>query len=134
HGLRRERHDPARWRLLVLEDCDEIVSVTAKAASGQALSRVLNLTDGLPGQGLHLLLAITTNEKLSALHPAVTRPGRCLAEIEIGCLPPSEAREWLGRSASMPAAGLTLAELYEQRGDLEVVTLERDEPPSGLYL
>ena len=40
-----------RWRLLLLEDCDELIGADAKRASGQALSRLLNLTDGLLGQG-----------------------------------------------------------------------------------
>jgi hypothetical protein len=40
-----------RRRLLLLEDCDELIGADAKRASGQALSRLLNLTDGLLGQG-----------------------------------------------------------------------------------
>lgn len=38
---------PRRWRLLLLEDCDELIRAEAKEGSGQALSRLLNLTDGL---------------------------------------------------------------------------------------
>lgn len=80
-----------RWRLLLLEDCDELIRSEAKAATGQALSRLLNLTDGIVGQGLKVLVAITTNEDLSRLHPAVVRPGRCLTQIEVGRLPFGEA-------------------------------------------
>ena len=91
-----------RWRLLVLEDCDELIRAGAKQATGQGLSRLLNLTDGLLGQGGRILVAITTNEPISHLHPAVTRPGRCLAEIEVGRLSYEEAVSWL---TSRPAAG-----------------------------
>ncbi|MGN6676657.1 MAG: DUF5925 domain-containing protein, partial [Streptosporangiaceae bacterium] len=80
-----------RWRLLLLEDCDELIGADAKRASGQALSRLLNLTDGLLGQGRRVLVAITTNEDIRSLHPAVVRPGRCLAQIEVGPLAPAEA-------------------------------------------
>lgn len=52
----------SRWLLLLLEDCDELIASDAKRASGQALSRLLNLTDGLLGQGRNVLVAITTNE------------------------------------------------------------------------
>ncbi|HEX4817013.1 MAG TPA: DUF5925 domain-containing protein, partial [Nonomuraea sp.] len=45
-----------RWRLLVLEDCDELISAGAKAQAGQGLSRLLNLTDGLLGQGRDVLV------------------------------------------------------------------------------
>ncbi|HEX3425448.1 MAG TPA: DUF5925 domain-containing protein [Acidimicrobiales bacterium] len=61
--------DDKRWRLLLLEDCDELIRVDAKQASGQSLARLLNLTDGLLGQGLDLLLCLTTNEELARLHP-----------------------------------------------------------------
>ena len=43
--------DEERWRLLLLEDCDELIRGEAKQSTGQALSRLLNLTDGLLGQG-----------------------------------------------------------------------------------
>ncbi|MEV5766826.1 DUF5925 domain-containing protein [Micromonospora sp. NPDC052213] len=104
-----------RWRLLILEDCDELIRGEAKQAAGQALSRLLNLTDGLLGQGRDVLVAITTNEDLSRLHPAVVRPGRCLARIEVGPLSYEEATGWLGTSAGVPPQGATLAELYALR-------------------
>src|SRR4051812_18831443 len=91
------QNDEDKWRLLLLEDCDELISGEARHASGQALSRLLNLTDGLLGQGCRTLVGITTNEDLARLHPAVTRPGRCLAQIEVGPLPQREAETWLGR-------------------------------------
>jgi hypothetical protein len=104
-----------RWRLLVLEDCDELIRGEAKAAAGQSLSRLLNLTDGLLGQGRDVLVAITTNEDLARLHPAVVRPGRCLAQIEVSALPYTEAVAWLGNSAGVQSGGATLAELYALR-------------------
>ncbi|MGW1059248.1 DUF5925 domain-containing protein [Micromonospora rubida] len=104
-----------RWRLLILEDCDELIRSEAKQATGQALSRLLNLTDGLLGQGRDVLVAITTNEDLSRLHPAVVRPGRCLARIEVGPLSYPEATDWLGTAAGVPSVGATLAELYALR-------------------
>jgi len=114
------------WRLLLLEDCDELIRGEAKQATGQALSRLLNLTDGLLGQGRHVLVAITTNEDLNRLHPAAVRPGRCLAQIEVGPLSAGEANAWLsapaGPGASVrPGASArltepaTLAELYAMR-------------------
>src|SRR2546423_3573252 len=89
-----------RWRLLVLEDCDELIRGEAKAASGQSLARLLNLTDGLLGHGRDVLVAITTNEALDRLHPAVVRPGRCLAQVEVGPLSRAEAVAWLGDSGA----------------------------------
>jgi hypothetical protein len=125
--------DSPHWRLIILEDCDELIRSDAKRGAGQALGRLLNLTDGLMGQGLNLIVAITTNEPLARLHPAVVRPGRCIAQVEVGRLAPAEARAWLGRRAAIPAEGATLAELYAIRGDLRVVE-EETSAAAGLYL
>ncbi|GAA2703885.1 DUF5925 domain-containing protein [Actinoplanes palleronii] len=126
--------DEPKWRLLMLEDCDELISGDAKASAGQSLSRLLNLTDGLLGQGRNALIAITTNEDLSSLHPAVVRPGRCLASIEVGRLPYQEAVGWLGTSTGIGPDGATLAELYALRTGAQPVTVPKQSVPTGMYL
>jgi hypothetical protein len=123
-----------QWRLLLLEDCDELIRSDAKQSTGQALSRLLNLTDGLLGQGRQVLVAITTNEDIARLHPAVTRPGRCLAQIEVGPLPYREAVAWLGRSDGIDATGATLARLYALRDGAGPVTTPEAPPVGGFYL
>ncbi len=117
-----------RWRLLVVEDCGELIGGDAKDATGQGLSRLLNLTDGLLGQGRDVLVAITTNEPLATLHPALVRPGRCLAQIELGRLSPAEAAAWLGPGHEVAANGATLAELYALRDGRGGLT---PPPPAG---
>lgn len=130
-----EEEPEGRWRVLLLEDCDELIRAEAKQSTGQALSRLLNLTDGLIGQGRNILVAVTTNEELSRLHPAVARPGRCLAQIEVGPLPRDEAVAWLGRAGGIGPDGATLAELFQLQGDLDKV-VEGHVPPAavGQYL
>ncbi len=123
-----------RWRLLILEDCDELIRADAKKEAGQALGRLLNVTDGLIGEGLRLMVAVTTNEPLGALHPAIVRPGRCLAEVHIGRLSRSEAAAWLGSAHGVPADGATLAELYELRGAHIPVRAPELRSVSGMYL
>src|SRR6185503_15177426 len=68
-----------KWRLIVAEDTGELLTKDAKMQTGQSLSRLLNVCDGLIGQGLRSLVLITTNDELGTMHDAVTRPGRCLA-------------------------------------------------------
>ncbi|HEY1828308.1 MAG TPA: DUF5925 domain-containing protein [Acidimicrobiales bacterium] len=116
-ALGEEEYDSRhqRSRLLILEDCDELIAAEAKARSGQGLARLLNVTDGLLGQGLRLLIAVTTNEPLTHLHPAIVRPGRCLAQVEVGRLSDREATQWLGRTPPQPGASYTLAELVALR-------------------
>ncbi|HKD98794.1 MAG TPA: DUF5925 domain-containing protein, partial [Micromonosporaceae bacterium] len=123
-----------KWRLLLLEDCDELIRGEAKLATGQALSRLLNLTDGFLGQGRNVLVAITTNEDLTRLHPAAVRPGRCLAQIEVGRLSHAEATSWLGRSDGIGADGATLAQLYALRDGDTSYQPDLADPQTGLYL
>jgi Domain of unknown function (DUF5925)/ATPase family associated with various cellular activities (AAA) len=124
-GHEEDDEDALPWRLLLLEDCDELI----RGEAGQSLSRLLNLTDGMLGQGRRVLVAITTNEDLRRLHPAVVRPGRCLARIEIGPLAPAEAAARLGRPVAAP---VTLAELYAMRNGQPLG--HPAETGTGLYL
>nr|WP_268249202.1 DUF5925 domain-containing protein [Streptomyces thermoviolaceus] len=131
--------DPAgrsRWRLLLLEDCDELIRGEARHTAGQALSRLLNLTDGLLGQGRNVLVGVTTNEDLERLHPAVVRPGRCLARIEVDKLTRQEAVAWLGTEEGVSRDGATLAELYALRRGTSPTALpeQREGAGAGLYL
>ena len=122
------------WRLLIVEDCDELVRVGAKKEAGQALGRLLNVTDGFIGHGLKLLVALTTNEPLMALHPAVVRAGRCLAEIHVGRLSRAEAVAWLGTPEGVSGEGATLAELLQLRGMLGPARAFERCRPVGMYL
>jgi hypothetical protein len=132
-GYDNDEDEKQRWRLLVLEDCDELISASAKSQAGQGLSRLLNLTDGLLGQGRDVLVAITTNEDLARLHPAVVRPGRCLAQLEVGPLSRDEAIAWLGSAEGVGPSGATLAELYALRAGRQFTPAVSDES-TGLYL
>jgi Domain of unknown function (DUF5925)/ATPase family associated with various cellular activities (AAA) len=102
-----------RWRLLVLEDTGELLSADAKDRTGQGLSRLLNVADGLLGQGLRVLVLVTTNESLRALHPAVSRPGRCVSQIEFTAFPGAEADAWLAEQGlEGTGTSRTLASLF----------------------
>ena len=114
-GDEEEKEDRA-WRVLVLEDTGELLSADARASMGQGLSRFLNVVDGLIGQGLRVLVLVTTNEEVRKLHPAVARPGRCAANIEFRALTASEASDWLERHGQKAKATgtRTLASLYAE--------------------
>lgn len=118
---------PAREKLnlFVAEDTGELLARDAKRKRGQALSRLLNVCDGLIGQGLRILFLITTNEELGALHPAVTRPGRCYANIGFEAFDKKEATEWLNSRGveGVPVLSRnTIAELYSMVDPNQIVT------------
>jgi hypothetical protein len=116
--------DDERWQLVVLEDAEDLLH---KGRGGAALGKLLNLCDGLLGQGLRCLFLITTNEPLHAVHPALVRPGRCLARVEFGALPAAQAARLLGRPVDRD---LTLAEVMAAT-PLQVV---QDAVAVGQYL
>lgn len=110
-----EEAPPEMWRVLVLEDTGELLASDAKERTGQALSRLLNTVDGMIGQGLRILVLVTTNEELKRLHPAVQRPGRCALQVSFDGLPLADAQEWLLERGAGPEGargGMSLAELY----------------------
>jgi len=113
-----------KWRVLILEDTGELLSATAKEKYGQGLSRLLNVVDGMIGQGLRILALVTTNDELGDLHPAVVRPGRCAAQLEFGPLSDEEAQAWTGDAS---ATGGTLAELFARYGRERAEALALDE-------
>lgn len=116
HDEDRPDDEAKKARLIVLEDAGELLGADAMARAGHGLSRLLNLTDGLPGQAARTRVLITTNEDVGRLHPAVTRPGRCAALVRFAPLDEGEAQAWLtsqGGPRADRAAPRTLAELYE---------------------
>ncbi|MFN8223125.1 MAG: AAA family ATPase [Gaiellales bacterium] len=111
--LEEDEDDTEQWRLLILEDTGELLALDAKSQTGQGLSRLLNVVDGLIGQGLRVLVLVTTNEELQRIHPAVSRPGRCASQIEFGAFPGAEADEWLARHGRTgDGSARTLASLF----------------------
>jgi Domain of unknown function (DUF5925)/ATPase family associated with various cellular activities (AAA) len=113
--------DEKAWRVLVFEDTGELLSADARVSMGQGLSRFLNVVDGLIGQGLRVLVLVTTNEPIRRLHPAVARPGRCAANVEFVPLSVEEASDWLAaHDSDIRVSGpATIAELYARLEGLE---------------
>lgn len=121
-------------RLIICEDADDFIR--ARHTSGAGVGRLLNVADGLLGQGLNNIVLLTSNTPVDRLDPALIRPGRLLANLEFGRFDPAGARAWLAApDVAVPAAGLTLAELYERAGAVSRhVSAARDATPSGAYL
>ena len=113
-----------KLNLFVAEDTGELLTMDARQQTGQALSRLLNVCDGLIGQGLRILVLITTNEDLGTLHPAIVRPGRCFANITFETFDEAQAREWLRSHGvermSIPSRS-TIAQLYAAVDNKQII-------------
>lgn len=126
-----DKIEQTKWRVLVIEDAEEFLIPDAKHEVGQAVSRLLNVGDGILGQGLKLLVMLTTNVPVNKLSPAIVRPGRCLANIEVPAMTKAEAAEWLGHDAAGPQ---TLAELWETTHQSQIGTGIGIKESPGQYL
>lgn len=120
-----------RWRLIIVEDAEEFLTPDAKTRIGQALARLLNLSDGMIGQGLRVLVLMTTNATIGRLHDALTRPGRQLANIHVPPLTAAEAERW--SEGLVRGEEMTLAQLYHTRQRQIGVGLPAPRRP-GVYL
>lgn len=85
------------WRLVVCEDSGEFLKARQHGDASAAMSRLLNFSDGILGQGSNTIFLITTNEEVNKLDKAVTRPGRCLAQIEFKEFEAADARRWVAK-------------------------------------
>ncbi|WP_209716485.1 ATP-binding protein [Marmoricola sp. OAE513] len=122
---------PSRWKVIICEDADEYLRSDARERSGPALGRLLNLTDGILGEGAKTMVLLTTNDDLGRIHTAVQRPGRCRATVEFPALSAAEAAAWCPPGITPPTSPATLAELFGLTRGREV---SEPEPSAGLYL
>jgi hypothetical protein len=108
-----------RWKVIVLEDAGEFLAPGAKHLKGQAPSRLLNVCDGVLGQAMRALVLLTTNEPLNHLHPALDRPGRCLAGVTFERVDHEQIAAWCARHGADPPAvhAASLADLYAHLED-----------------
>ena len=99
--------------ILVLEDADNVISKRLGADSS-AISNLLNLSDGLLGQCLHIPVICTFNIMHTELDAALLRKGRLLGMYEFKPLQPSVATR-LAQTLSIEKTftqPITLAEIY----------------------
>jgi SpoVK/Ycf46/Vps4 family AAA+-type ATPase len=130
------------YHLLVLEDVDELITEDAKHRAGQSLSRLLNIGDGLLGQSTNLLILLTTNVPMTELNAAVSRPGRCLAQIHFDKFTYKEAIAWVTsydknldpEEVLKKNQEYSLAELYHAVSETKQIALSAVAERHGTYL
>lgn len=110
--------DDTPLRLIIIEDSAELFSVDCRSTPG--FSRLLNLTDGIIGQGLRCIFLLTANEEVGKIDPAVMRAGRCIQELYFPAFTKKEGNLWLkenGCNATVEDEEISLAELYALKLD-----------------
>lgn len=109
-------------RVLVIEDGAQFFASNCRDQAGFA--RLLNMADGIIGQGIRMVFLLTANEKVDSLDPAVVRPGRCIQWLDFPVFDYEEASRWCTEKGILPpedpADCQTLAQLYAHLNNYEL--------------
>lgn len=124
--------------LIILEDCPRSVLKEARAGSDSYnMGRLLNITDGILGQGLKLIFLMTTNDDIKDIDKAFLRDGRCLQRLKFGLLDPESANEWLEKNGYegdfVTKEDIELARLFAIKNNLFADADEVEEEHVGFF-
>ncbi len=101
--------------ILLVEDAEELL--TKRDATGSnAVSNLLNLSDGLLSDGFHIQIICTFNADLARIDKALLRKGRLIASYAFGALAQPKAQVLatsLGQATPVTEA-MTLADIYNR--------------------
>lgn len=130
-GALIEQHRYGKPMVLILEDADAcLLARDEDKASLDALTGLLNLSDGILGATLDIRIIATTNAKIEKLDDAVLRKGRLLRRIDMKALSKEQAGEVFKRLTGKEQdfdTDTTVAEVYAAAaavGDLERIARE----------
>jgi ATPase family associated with various cellular activities (AAA) len=113
--LQDEQDDHPNLQFVIVMEDAEAVLMPRKIDTGFSVSALLNLTDGLLGEGLNLQFICTVNCEIAELDTAIVRPGRLRTARDFRLLTHSEAIE-LAEHCGLPIPRerreYSLAEIY----------------------
>lgn len=123
----------AKPKLIVLEDASDFIHEKAQQIYASARSKLLNLSDGILGDGCELILLISTNLENEDIDKATARPGRCLANLEFKRFTVQQANQWLACNGynNKVDEPKTLAELYNLISPVNIITEEKENNRMG---
>ena len=121
-GVPKDEDEKAKRTLFIMEDTADLIIQESRQYHFDKIGKLLNITDGLFGQGREDIFLFTFNEKVDKIDPAFLRSGRCIMHHEFGTFNMVEAEAWLAAhgkkfhkdefDACMKHGEMTLAEMY----------------------
>lgn len=99
--------------VLLLEDAEKVLR-SRSSQDNEAISNILNITDGILGDCLNIMVIATFNIDRDNIDPALVRKGRLLLEHHFKALPEQSANAILDKMGTRKKASgpMTLAEIY----------------------
>ncbi len=83
HMLKIKESNKGYSIVFIIEDGDRVL-LNRGMDNVSAISTLLNVTDGILGDLIDLRVIVTTNEKTVKVEPALLRPGRISARVDVG--------------------------------------------------
>lgn len=125
-----------KFKLFIIEDGLNFILDQDADIRGAAISRFLNITDGILGQGIRLLFIVTSNRPLD-VNSAVLRPGRCAQELEFINHTPEQAEQWLNQYDKVitnKKSSYALSELYNIKNgiDCDILSFKKEKRRIGI--
>jgi len=107
--------------IIIVEDCEILVSSRGQGLYSMAISNLLNLSDGLMGDALHFRVICTFNLPFKSIDSAMIRKGRLAVHYEFGLLDKEKA-EFLATKHRLKIkvnGPMSLAELFNPERGME---------------
>lgn len=104
--------------ILLLEDAEKVLR-SRELTDNSAMSNILNITDGLLGDCLNVMIIATFNTNKDEIDPALTRKGRLILEHEFDKLPTENCnkifkKNKINRKTKEP---MSLAEIFNEESN-----------------
>lgn len=102
--------------IFVLEDCEKLI-IDRDVKHNNSIGTLLNLTDGLLGEGLSIRFICTFNTNLKNIDKALLRPGRLKIAYEFTPLVKEKAFQLCQKANVEYKNNIVLAEIYKSKID-----------------
>jgi hypothetical protein len=113
--------------VLIIEDAENVLK-SREAGMNQAVSNLLNVTDGLLGDGLKFQIICTFNTSYDQIDHALKRPGRLIAEYEFTRLDESKTealvKQIYGETSKPKEKLMSLGEIFNMESTSEFSSSE----------
>lgn len=115
-----------RDSILIIEDAERILQSREAGGDTNSVSNILNLTDGLLADCMHIQIIATFNASKSLLDKALLRRGRLMVDYAFGKLTPDKANRLFSHIGSDHRASgpMTLADIFNL--EQQTISGERD--------
>lgn len=112
--------------ILLLEDAEKVLR-SRELTDNSAMSNILNISDGLLGDCLNIIIIATFNTNKDEIDPALTRKGRLILEHEFDKIPVENCnkifkKNGLNRETKEP---LSLAEIFNEDSNYHIEKIDK---------